>query len=300
MYSGPVKGRFRSAVRSSGFMRLALPLREGEGPHSPDNRAAAGPIRRCSGERVLLRKQADDPPGFGTVDHRQRVALGVLEHRDRLLDRHLWQQHCVRVVQQFAHLVVLIGIGMYLCWEHNPRIAVLVVQYQDALMGAEGEVALESRDGCIGTHRAHLATHHAAHREVAHPADIDCAADRLAAQVETPGGERVPKVRRTVSAEMTQAASTATVSGRLPVLSSARKPMVNGPPMIATARALMPTSAQTTADTAWAVLTAASVPANSLPTSAPRNSEAKNRPPRKPEPIETAEANDFSTTSRAT
>ena len=62
----------------------------------------------------------------------------------------------------------------------------------------------------------------------------------------------------------------------------------------------MPTSAQTTGDTACAVLTMASAPANVRPTSAPRNSEAKNRPPRKPDPIEIAEAIDFSTTSKAT
>ena len=76
--------------------------------------------------------------------------------------------------------------------------------------------------------------------------------------------------------------------------------MVSGPPMIATASPLMPTSAQTTGETACAVLTTASAPANSLPTSAPRNSEAKNSPPRKPGPIEIAEAIDFSTTSSAT
>ena len=107
-------------------------------------------------------------------------------------------------------------------------------------------------------------------------------------------------MRRTVSAETTQAASTATVIGRLPVLSSARNPIVSGPPMIATARPLMPTRAQTTGDTACAVLTMAERAGEGLPTSAPRNSEAKNRPPRKPEPMEIAEAIDFSTTSSAT
>ena len=76
--------------------------------------------------------------------------------------------------------------------------------------------------------------------------------------------------------------------------------MVSGPPMIATASPLIPTRAQTTGETACAVLTAASVPANSLPTKAPRNSDAKNRPPRKPEPMEIAEATDFSTSNRAT
>ena len=76
--------------------------------------------------------------------------------------------------------------------------------------------------------------------------------------------------------------------------------MVSGPPMIATASPLIPTSAHTTGETACAVLTMASAPANALPTSAPRNSEAKNRPPRNPEPIEIAEAIDFSTTSSVT
>ena len=40
--------------------------------------------------------------------------------------------------------------------------------------------------------------------------------------------------------------------------------MVSGPPMIATARPLMPTKAQTTGDTACAVLTMASAPAKGL------------------------------------
>ncbi len=97
-------------------------------------------------------------------------------------------------------------------------------------------------------------------------------------------------MRRTVSADTTQAASTAMVIGRLPVLSSARNAMVRGPPTTATATALMPTRAHTTAGSACVALTSASPAANSLPISAPRNSEAKNSPPRKPEPIDTAEA----------
>ena len=62
----------------------------------------------------------------------------------------------------------------------------------------------------------------------------------------------------------------------------------------------MPTSAQITGDTACTVLTAASTPAKHLPSTAPRNSDAKNRPPRNPDPIEMAEAADFSTTSSPT
>src|SRR6202043_1412525 len=92
-----------------------------------------------------------------------------------------------------------------------------------------------------------------------------------------------PNVRRTVMAEITEAATTATVSGRLPVLSSVRNAMVSGPPTTATASALMPTSAQTTGGTACTIVTAASTPANSLPSSAPRNREGKKKPPRNPE-----------------
>jgi hypothetical protein len=106
-----------------------------------------------------------------------------------------------------------------------------------------------------------------------------------------------PNVRRTVSADTTQAASTAAVMGRLPVASSAKNPMVNGPPMMPTASALMPTRAHTTGDTACAVVTAAIAVAKAFPISAPKNKEAKNNPPRKPEPIEMADARAFSTTS---
>ncbi len=90
------------------------------------------------------------------------------------------------------------------------------------------------------------------------------------------------------------------VSGRLPVASRARKPIVSGAPIMATASALMPTTALTTSGAACVGITRNSMPANSLPTSEPRNSEAKKRPPRKPEPIDTAEAIDFISTSRAT
>ena len=54
-------------------------------------------------------------------------------------------------------------------------------------------------------------------------------------------------------ADTTEAASTATVIGRLPVLSSARNAMVNGPPTTATAMALMPTRAHTTGRQALAL-----------------------------------------------
>ena len=61
----------------------------------------------------------------------------------------------------------------------------------------------------------------------------------------------------------------------------------------------MPTRAHTTGGSAWVTVTAASPAANSLPASAPRNSEAKNNPPRKPEPIDTAEATDLAMISSA-
>ena len=74
--------------------------------------------------------------------------------------------------------------------------------------------------------------------------------------------------------------------------------MVSGPPTIATAIALMPISAHTTGDRAW-VATRDSRSPNSVPVSTPRNREAKNSPPRKPEPMDTAEATDFARISSA-
>ena len=82
--------------------------------------------------------------------------------------------------------------------------------------------------------------------------------------------------------------------------SSVSSAIVSGPPTTATASALMPTSAHTTAGRTCTTVMVASRAANSLPTSAPRNSEAKNSPPRKPDPMDTAEAVAFSTISRAT
>ncbi len=73
--------------------------------------------------------------------------------------------------------------------------------------------------------------------------------------------------------------------------------MVSGPPMIATARPLMPTRAQIVGEIMCSGLTPPTIRANALPSTAPRNNEAKNKPPRKPEPIEIADASAFSSTS---
>ena len=109
-----------------------------------------------------------------------------------------------------------------------------------------------------------------------------------------------PNVRRTVSADTADATSTAIVSGRLPVLSRARNDIVSGPPTTATAKALMATSAQTDSGRPYIGVTRASTPANSFPVIAPRNNDAKNNPPRKPEPMETADATAFITSNSAT
>ena len=104
-------------------------------------------------------------------------------------------------------------------------------------------------------------------------------------------------MRRTVSDDSTQTPSTAMVSGRLPVASNARNPMVMGPPMIAVAIELMPTTAIAVAGTTCAMPTRSSAVPRNLPIRVPRNREAKNRPPRKPEAIEVAVAQAFISTS---
>ena len=107
-----------------------------------------------------------------------------------------------------------------------------------------------------------------------------------------------PNVRRTVIALTTLAVSTATVIGSDPVLSNVSSAIVSGPPTTAVASALMPTMAQITGGSACTTSTVASSPANILPSNAPSSREAKNNPPRNPDPMLIADAADFSRISR--
>jgi hypothetical protein len=79
--------------------------------------------------------------------------------------------------------------------------------------------------------------------KVAHPADIGGAADGFAAQMEAPGRERIAEHLARHCAAMITAMSTAVVSHRSPVVSSAMKIMVSGPPMTEADSALMPITA---------------------------------------------------------
>src|SRR5262249_44396666 len=100
MYSAPVEGRLRSAMTSSGFMRVLLappptPPREGEGeriksaPPPLAGRGSGGGVLlprqlpppavqflAVAAQRVLLSQQPDHVLRLRTVPHRQRVALG--------------------------------------------------------------------------------------------------------------------------------------------------------------------------------------------------------------------------------
>ena len=89
---------------------------------------------------------------------------------------------------------------------------------------------------------------------------------------------------------MIAAANTTPVSVRSPVDSSARKVMVSGPPMMPTAIDVMPTTAAMAGSMPDAGAISNISAAKILPSSAPSSSEAKNRPPRKPEPSEITEA----------
>ena len=73
--------------------------------------------------------------------------------------------------------------------------------------------------------------------------------------------------------------------------------MVIGAPTTAAASAAMPASAAEVASITGTPVASASRPANSAPTRVPMNSEAKNRPPRKPKPSEMPEARHFRASS---
>ena len=104
----------------------------------------------------------------------------------------------------------------------------------------------------------------------------------------------------TVEAEAAPAApTTASVSLRSPVISSASRVIVMGPPTIETASELIPTSANSVSCPARFGKPSVSTPMKRRPVSTPSSSDAKNRPPRKPEPIDTEEASALATSTSA-
>src|SRR4051794_5072179 len=98
---------------------------------------------------------------------------------------------------------------------------------------------------------------------------------------------------------MMTAISTAVVSQRSPVDSSAMNVMVSGPPITETDSAPMPTTAYTCGSSVKAGERYDAPSASMRPASAPSSSEAKNNPPRNPDPSETIEASALSANSSA-
>ena len=82
------------------------------------------------------------------------------------------------------------------------------------------------------------------------------------------------------------------VSAKSWVASSTSSDSVIGPPTTATVIAAMPITAASLGSTGLAPGMSAISPAKIWPTSDPRNSDAKNSPPRKPNASDTAEASD--------
>ncbi len=75
--------------------------------------------------------------------------------------------------------------------DHDAGIAAILVDRHDLTGRAEGNRRAKRRDGRIDGDRCHRMPHHPADREISDPADVGGAANGLAPQVETPGGERV-------------------------------------------------------------------------------------------------------------
>ena len=129
------------------------------------------------------------------------------------------------------------GLGQ----QHDAGVALGLVERDDAGRRAQRELAAEGRELGVGADGADVAAHQAADREVADPADVVGAADRLAAQVEAPGregeAEQAPGGQR---GDDDRTRSGPGASAKSPVVSSARNTIVSGPPTTVTAMLPMP------------------------------------------------------------
>jgi len=102
------------------------------------------------------------------------------------LTAHAGQQQVLAVVQQLLDRLVGRDFGgMRIRHQHQPDIAVVLVDGDHIGHGAEREFFAERADRGRGVHRLHVFAHHAADGKIAHPADVGGAADGLAAQMET-------------------------------------------------------------------------------------------------------------------
>ena len=102
-----------------------------------------------------------------------------------------------------------------------------------------------------------------------------------------------PNISRTKTPEIADATITAPEIARSLVVSRIRKVRVRGPPTTPVATAAIPTTAANPTSTCIPIRAAPI--ALIFPINAPKNSDAKNRPPRKPAPKDMADAIDFKT-----
>ena len=102
-------------------------------------------------------------------------------------------------------------------------------------------------------------------------------------------------MKRTKTLVTMHAASTTAVTSTLRVISRTRKDIVSGPPTMATPSVAIPVSMLTSGSTGNQGTAISSSAAKSLPSRLPTKSDAKNRPPRKPDARDTRQAVSFRT-----
>ncbi|MNY14538.1 hypothetical protein D3C86_1477180 [compost metagenome] len=144
---------------------------------------------------MAFREQAHRPIFDLVVDDHQRLALRRIEGRRRLTGIHGRQQHVVLVVQIGFEAdlagVAIHRVGIDFRDKDDASITPVIMGHDYPLRRTERELLPEGRKPHADIGLADIGAHHLADRQVADPADIVGAANALATQVKTPGGEGV-------------------------------------------------------------------------------------------------------------
>ena len=147
-------------------------------------------LRRVATYRIGLGQQPDDAAIEGGIDHCESLCLGAIEGEHRFLDRHARQQYGSSRAQKTPDRFICPGFRrVSIRYPHHAGIATLFVNGNHMGRRAEREGFAEGCDGRRGGDCPHVMTHHPADGEIPHPTNVGGATDRLAAQMEAPGGE---------------------------------------------------------------------------------------------------------------
>ena len=133
---------------------------------------------RRHGERVGMRRAEQ-------IERRAHVVVGMEGRRRQACDQ----------ADRAAVVALLERVGVGLGDEDQPVIAAILPDRDHDIGAAERMGLAKSAQALLGRKDRRRGDHHLRHRQLAQPADVLPAANRLAPEVQAPGGERVAEGR---------------------------------------------------------------------------------------------------------